>query len=573
MGISARVACRARVQAQSRLIRRALGIELLESRRLLAAPPFLEGQTIGTVESTAIVEASGLIASRQQPGVLWTHNDNGDERLFAMDTAGRHLGTYTLSTITARDWEDLAIGPGPQTGVSYLYIADTGDNLRVRSGVTIFRVAEPSVSTAQSPVNVSLTTVDAINLQYPDGPHDAETLIVDPSNGDLYIITKRDARARIYYTPAPQSTAQTITLQYMGQLTWYGAISGDISPDGDELLLLHEDRAYYYARPAGTSIVAALTGPPESIPYTPQRLGEGISFDASGTHYYTNSEGVNEPLWFYQRGSQSAGTTLIPAGAMWKYCDDGNDQGTAWRTRSFNDAAWGSGAAQLGYGDGDEATMVYGGVAKSRPLTTYYRTHFDVPDPTNVTGLTLNLLRDDGAVVYINGQEVIRSNMPAGPVNYLTKASRAVGNGDENQWYTFTISPSVLVAGPNSVAVEIHQSGTSSSDISFDLALKGQLATASTPPAPTPQPAPEAEHPLTADSTSRTAPVVVEEPRPTALSAITDSRGSSLVTSIPLASSRVFTTLMQSPRHQLFEELGLGRWSVRRNAFDPFEPI
>jgi hypothetical protein len=461
----------------SRLRQRIQRIELLESRRMLAAPQFLDGQIVGTVESAALVEASGMVASRQRPGVLWTHNDNGDERLFAMNTSGRHLGVYTLGTITAKDWEDVAIGPGPQPGIHYVYIADTGDNSQVRSTVTVFRVAEPAVSPTQSPVNVSITAIDAINLRYPDGAHDAETLIVDPANGDIYIVTKRDSLGRIYYSPAPHSTAGVTTLQFLGQTTWTGAVSGDISPDGDELLMLGASRAYYYPRLAGISIADALRAAPEQVPYTRQQLGEGITFDPSGQHYYTNSEGVNQPLWYYERSNPAA--TLVAAGSTWRYRADGSDQGTAWRDPGFNDAAWSSGPAQLGYGDGDGATVVPGGSSSTKPITTYFRHTFNVANPAAFSALTMQLQRDDGAVVYLNGVEVARSNMPAGGVSYQTRASTAVGGGDESRWFFFNIDRSLLRAGANVIAVELHQSGPTSSDISFDLKLEAQTGAAS----------------------------------------------------------------------------------------------
>ncbi len=448
---------------------------------MLAAPQFEPGEIVGYVESPQVNAASGMTASRANAGVLWAANDLGDERLFAFDTSGRHLGVYNLSTITCRDFEDITTGPGPQAGIRYLYVADTGDNSQVRSTVTVFRVAEPALSPTQSPVNVNLAAIDSINLRYPDGPHDAESLIVDPANGDMYIITKRDARSRIYYAPASASTTQVTTLQFLGELTWGGAISADISPDGDEILMLHINRAYYYSRPAGTSIAAALQSAPTQIPYTPQQLGEGITFDHTGTHYYANSEGVNQPLWFYERVTNpQPSNALVPAGSTWRYMATGADQGAVWRGASFNDSSWASGPAQLGYGDGDEATVIPVGATK--PITTYLRHSFNIADKGAITGLTLRLMRDDGAIVYLNGQEIARSNMPSGTVAAATPVLSSVGGGDELRWYTFAVSPARLQSGTNILAVELHQNSTSSSDISFDLELLPQ-----TPNTPTEQ--------------------------------------------------------------------------------------
>jgi hypothetical protein len=170
------------------------------------------------------------------------------------------------------------------------------------------------------------------------------------------------------------------------------------------------------------------------------------------------------------RSAAAADVTLIPAGAIWKYLDNGTDQGTAWRAAGFDDSSWASGAAQLGYGDGDEATVVNSGPG-SKYITTYFRRSFDVADPAAAGSLALRTLRDDGAVVYLNGTEVWRSNMPAGAIGYQTLAAVAVGLPQETTFYGASVDPALLVAGTNVLAVEIHQVTPASSDISFDLEL------------------------------------------------------------------------------------------------------
>ena len=165
---------------------------------------------------------------------------------------------------------------------------------------------------------------------------------------------------------------------------------------------------------------------------------------------------------------------LVATGSAWRYLDNGSDPGTAWRAATFNDGAWASGAAQLGYGDGDEATVVgYGGNSAAKYITTYFRRTFSVSNPSQFSTLTLRLLRDDGAMVYVNGVEVFRSNMPAGAIGYTTPALTAITGADESAFVFTSIDPSLLVAGTNVIAVEIHQSDPTSSDISFDLELTG----------------------------------------------------------------------------------------------------
>lgn len=168
---------------------------------------------------------------------------------------------------------------------------------------------------------------------------------------------------------------------------------------------------------------------------------------------------------------------LIHRGAAWAYLDDGTDPGTAWRSAGFNDGGWKTGPGPLGYGDGDEATVVgFGPNGSAKLITTYFRRHFTVASPAAYAGLTLSLQRDDGAVVYLNGTEVHRSNMPAGAVSASTLASTAVGGADESAFFAASLSPGALVSGDNVIAVEIHQSAASSSDLSFDLELRAQAS-------------------------------------------------------------------------------------------------
>ncbi len=183
---------------------------------------------------------------------------------------------------------------------------------------------------------------------------------------------------------------------------------------------------------------------------------------------------------FFAPAARAADTILVPTGATWKFLANGSDQGTAWRASSFNDTTWPSGPAQLGYGDGDEATTVgFGPDANNKFITTYFRRAFNVTNPAQFSAVTLRLLRDDGAVVYLNGVEIWRNNMPTGTVGFSTLASVAIAGADESTFVQTTISPSSLVTGTNVLAIELHQSGGTSSDISFDLQLIGSDGSAS----------------------------------------------------------------------------------------------
>jgi hypothetical protein len=197
---------------------------------------------------------------------------------------------------------------------------------------------------------------------------------------------------------------------------------------------------------------------------------DGVIAHAFDPEYPPQHEDVS-----YGQGTlQTDATIVIGPGSTWQYLDDGSDQGTAWREVAFDSSGWSSGPAQLGYGDGDEATVVsYGPNASDKYPTTYFRRTFDVSGVAEIAMLKLLLVRDDGAVVYINGQEVARDNMPTGSIHYRTYAVPIAAG--ESTFFEFEIPPSVLVEGENTIAVEIHQANAGSSDISFDLALESHV--------------------------------------------------------------------------------------------------
>ncbi|MEE8452602.1 MAG: lamin tail domain-containing protein, partial [Thermoguttaceae bacterium] len=167
---------------------------------------------------------------------------------------------------------------------------------------------------------------------------------------------------------------------------------------------------------------------------------------------------------------------IIDAGSDWKFLDDGSDQGVAWYAPGFNDSQWDEGPAQLGFGDGDEATLIeFGPDDQNKYTTTYFRRTFEYTgDPAELDDLTIDIVRDDGSIVYINGHEGPRSNMPSGPVNYKTLSG--TNTGSENAFRNLgSIDPGWLVQGENVIAVEIHQKTLYSTDLSFDLKMSGLI--------------------------------------------------------------------------------------------------
>jgi hypothetical protein len=165
-------------------------------------------------------------------------------------------------------------------------------------------------------------------------------------------------------------------------------------------------------------------------------------------------------------------STLIPTGSVWKYSDSGTDLGTAWRERTYNDAAWPAGPGKLGYADNPVTAIDIGPVGNRHP-TAYFRHRFQASDVINITNFSFRVLRDDGCVAYLNGVELFRMNMPAGAINFSKTALTSVGGTNENYYFPLTMDPpwATLVEGENVLAVEVHQSDLTTTDAGFDLGM------------------------------------------------------------------------------------------------------
>jgi hypothetical protein len=220
------------------------------------------------------------------------------------------------------------------------------------------------------------------------------------------------------------------------------------------------------------------TGTPVATPIdTTNYFGAPIVGLAAGSRYGLILDRADGPR-----------VALISSGDSWSYLDNGSNQGTAWRNVGFNDDAWPSGPSQLGFGDGDEQTIIEcgpgpaGSCSPANGLsnnfaTTYFRItgEFDSEEIASLSSLFARIRRDDGAVVYVNGVEVYRdaSLRPGAAFNEFANynGAAAVGGADESAWRTFSFSPSLLRDGENVIAVEVHQQAGSSSDLSFDFEL------------------------------------------------------------------------------------------------------
>ena len=192
-------------------------------------------------------------------------------------------------------------------------------------------------------------------------------------------------------------------------------------------------------------------------------------------NYHTNFKlsKSGEELGLFM-ADQGESVLLIENGSLWKFLDNGTNQGSSWIDIDFDDDSWNTGYAELGYGDGDETTIVgYGNEENNKHITTYFRHQFIVNNTENIQNLTLFLKRDDGAVIYLNGNELLRSNMPSEQIEFDTFASVATPPETEGLFYSWSLPNEFLQDGQNIIAVELHQVNQTSSDISFDLELVG----------------------------------------------------------------------------------------------------
>jgi hypothetical protein len=266
------------------------------------APEFQLGKQVGTVQTKEIKEASGIVASRMNRGVLWVHNDSGNSaKVYALNTEGRLLGAYRLKGIRCRDWEDIAIGPGPDPQRSYLYIGEIGDNDARYPSITIYRVPEPAVDPNRAASETQIGPAEAIELTYPDGPKDAETLLVDPLSGDIYVITKRELLSRVYRAAHPQSTAGPTVMKLVATLPWGFAVGGDVSPDGQWVIVRGPFSASLWRRPEGQELWRAFAAEGLKLQLMRERQGEGICFDGDGRGYFTIGEQTRPPIYYFAR--------------------------------------------------------------------------------------------------------------------------------------------------------------------------------------------------------------------------------------------------------------------------------
>jgi len=262
---------------------------------------------VGTLRSPDIDEASGLAASRCQNGVLWTHNDSGGGPfIFAISLTGEDLGTWRVPDVKNIDWEDIAGFKDP-AGRCFVYIGEIGDNDRLRPEHAIYRIPEPHISTDTKRVGnrdaPNTAASDTLRFTYPDDNENAETLLVHPVTGDIYVITKRmSGPAGVYKIRPDFGSPEVQKAQLVAEISVpaipNGLLTGgDISPDGTRMIISDYVAGYEWTLPANAPFDQIWSTPLTTVDIGKRDTGEAVCYSADGRSLFSTSEGDHAPLY------------------------------------------------------------------------------------------------------------------------------------------------------------------------------------------------------------------------------------------------------------------------------------
>lgn len=242
------------------------------------------------VKDVALNEASGIAPSFSNTGWFYTHNDSGNENLvFLLDENGSDKAILKLKDSPNIDWEDMTSGPGPQKGKSYVYVADIGDNGFSRPSVFVYRFNDDKISSKNGMIKKEISA-DKIELKYPDGSHNAETLMLEPKTRDLYIVSKEKKQGNVYVARYPQQTGKVNMLEKLGSVPIDRATGGSISADGKQILVKDYFNIYYWSVSPKTTVIQTMEKQRMRVAYNGEIQGEAVCWLADGKGYATISE-------------------------------------------------------------------------------------------------------------------------------------------------------------------------------------------------------------------------------------------------------------------------------------------
>ena len=262
---------------------------------------------IGKIRSGDIAESSGIAASRCQNDVLWTHNDSDEgPYIFAFKPTGESLGTWKVQNSVNVDWEDIAAHKD-KSGKCFLYIGDIGNNEQQFFEHSVYRIAEPIVkeSDARSDRRNPLITepAEVVKFRYPDTKQNAETLVVQPMTGSIYVLTKRLVGPSGVYRIKPDfGKPETQKAQIIAEISVpaipNGLLTGgDVSPDGKRVILCDYSQGYEFALPAGAANFDEIwLQKPEIVDLGERNQGESVCYSIDGSSIFATSEGQRPPM-------------------------------------------------------------------------------------------------------------------------------------------------------------------------------------------------------------------------------------------------------------------------------------
>lgn len=267
---------------------------------------FKETEDKGILENLEINEASGLVASEEHPDSLWVINDSNDlNRIFLIDQYGGGRSEFFLKGIQNRDWEALAYWKNPK-GKNYIYVGDIGDNNANVPIYQIHRFREPKSNSIEFYTGI-IKNIQTIQFELPGGSRDLEAMFVDQLNGDIYLISKREDKKRLYRIPNRAfKKNEIVEADFIMKLDFsrpnsdlpilqklYYITAADISRNNDEIIIRNYLDVYYWKKNKYESIPDALSRKPFVVPSVQEPQGEAIAFSKKGTGYFAISEQVD----------------------------------------------------------------------------------------------------------------------------------------------------------------------------------------------------------------------------------------------------------------------------------------
>lgn len=267
---------------------------------------YAAAKVVANIKDDAVTESSGVAASRCDAAVYWTHNDSGDDAfLYAFNLQGEKLGVWRVPAAKNIDWEDIA-AVKDTSGKCFLYVGDIGNNKRDRGELTIYKVPEPTVSDNDKNSNkkepIWTDPADAIKIEYPDMRHDAETLMVHPQTGDIYVLSKSYTHeASVYKLAAPFDASKVNSMTNLGTIGVpafpNGTLTGgDISPDGTRVVICDYFNGYEFVLPAGKNFDEVWKQKPLVVELGARKTGEAIAYSTDGKFLVATTEGRSSPI-------------------------------------------------------------------------------------------------------------------------------------------------------------------------------------------------------------------------------------------------------------------------------------